>query len=190
MLSDSANLRCNGGGSISTNTVEGHSHTFTISDATGGNGVYFKNFLKAELVGCSWISNVVNGHYHTITISTMPTTGGQAPELVRVSSNTLTVSGGGTLYTDFASSDHTHTTPAHTHALSFGIYEETNTPSIYYYIDNGTGYGSAYGPYTSDQTDLDITSLISGAGWKRIKFTTNQRCRIAAIIECKLDIAA
>ena len=89
-----------------------------------------------------------------------------------------------------ATPDHTHNTPDHTHALSFGIHEEANSPTINVYIDDGAGYGASIGAYNSDQTDIDITSEISGSGWKSIKFTTSQRCRIACIIEIKLDISA
>ena len=85
---------------------------------------------------------------------------------------------------------HTHDTPAHTHSLSFGIHEEDNSPTINVYIDNGAGYGASIGSYAADQTDINITAHISGAGWKAIKFTSTTRTRIAAIIESKLDIEA
>jgi hypothetical protein len=86
--------------------------------------------------------------------------------------------------------DHTHNTPDHTHDLGFGIYEEANSPTINIYIDNGSGYGSSIGAYTTDQTDIDITSHISGSGWKEIRFTSTARCRISCIVEIKLDIRA
>lgn len=193
-----------GGASIGTTTTESHSHTFTIEGTAGvPNAIYYKsNRLMCISRGTTWISNIVNGHFHTINIAA--TSGTPSAAQVFESSNSLRCSGGGTVHTSYAETLHTHTTPNHNHEVSdhthevldhvhgldFGIYEESNSPTIIYYIDNGSGYGSPSSGYTTDQTDLDITSQISGTGWKKIKFTTDQRCRIDAIIECKLDISA
>ncbi len=87
-------------------------------------------------------------------------------------------------------SNHTHSTPAHTHNLTFALYEETNSPTIHFHVDNGSGYGAASANYTSDQTDIDITSQVSGAGWKAVRFDVSARCRIVAILEAKIDITA
>jgi len=89
-------------------------------------------------------------------------------------------------------SDHTHdvTFEAHSHDTVYGIHEESNSPTIHYHINNGGGYGAPSGDFNSDQTDIDITSQISGAGMKGIRFDTDLRCRVAAIIMCKLDITA
>jgi hypothetical protein len=86
--------------------------------------------------------------------------------------------------------NHIHTTPDHTHGITYGIYEETTTPTIHYHIDNGAGYGAASGNYTTDQLDIAITASISGTGFKRIKFDSDVRCRIAAWVMCKIDITA
>lgn len=86
--------------------------------------------------------------------------------------------------------NHTHTVDNHTHSIVFGLYEEDNLPTIHFHVDNGSGYGGASGNYTSDQADVDITSDISGTGWKGLKFDTSARCRISAIIECKVDVTA
>jgi hypothetical protein len=83
----------------------------------------------------------------------------------------------------------TWTQDAHDHALTFGIYEESNSPSITVNTDNGSGYGAALG-YSGDQLNIDLTSRFSGAGWKKLKFTASARCRIAFVLECKLDISA
>jgi len=87
-------------------------------------------------------------------------------------------------------SNHTHSTPNHAHDISYGIHEESNSPTVHFHIDNGSGYGDASDNYTTDQLDIDITEDISGDGWKSLRFDTTARCRIAAIIECKLDITA
>lgn len=89
-----------------------------------------------------------------------------------------------------SSTDHTHTTPDHTHGIVFGIYEEDNSPTVHFKVDNGSGYGNESENYTDDAIDVDITSQISGTGWKSIKFETTARCRISVIVECKVDIDA
>jgi hypothetical protein len=97
--------------------------------------------------------------------------------------------------------DHTHNVsmpnhahdidlPDHTHPLVFGIYEETNAVNVTFKVNNGSGYGDASASYNADQTDIDITSLISGAGWKSIQFTVDALCEIVAIVNAKVDITA
>lgn len=106
----------------------------------------------------------------------------------------VTAAASGTEYanqTSESASGHTHnvTIPNHTHGIAFGIYEESNSPSITVNIDNGPGYGTPLG-FAGDQLNLDLTSRLSGAGWKTLKFTASTRCRIAFVLECKLDISA
>jgi len=86
--------------------------------------------------------------------------------------------------------NHTHTTPNHVHGITYGIYEDSQSPTINVYINNGSGYGASIGSYAADQTDIDISTKINGTGWKKVRFTTTARCRIHSIIECKLDITA
>ena len=85
---------------------------------------------------------------------------------------------------------HYHTIPNHTHSLTFGIYEETQYPTINVFIDNGAGYGGSIGAYTTDRLDINITGYISGTGFKRVKFTSNKRTRISAWVLCKIDLSA
>ena len=87
-------------------------------------------------------------------------------------------------------SPHTHDINSHAHAITYGIHEESNSPTVHFHIDNGAGYGGASANYTTDQLDLDISGALSSAGWKTIRFDTNLRCRVFAIIELKLDIDA
>jgi len=87
---------------------------------------------------------------------------------------------------------HTHivTIVAHTHGIIYGIYEESQSPTINVYVSNdGINYGSSIGAYTTDKLDIPITG-ISGSGWKKIKFTSNVRARISAIILVKIDLSA
>ena len=175
-------LAVSGGGSLTTSSsthdsLPSHSHTITINNATGTTNerLTFNNPVLATYN--SPIGELVSGvyvesHTHTTPDHTHPT------HTHTVDNHTHTTP------------NHAHDTPAHAHSLTFGIYEESNSPSINVYIDNGAGYGASIGTYTTDQQDLDITVNISGTGWKRVKFTSTARCRIAAIIECKLDITA
>ena len=92
---------------------------------------------------------------------------------------------------DVTISAHTHdvTISPHTHGITYGIYEEDNAPiSVTYQVDNGAGYGSAVGPYTTDQLDLDITGSISGTGWKAVKFNVDKRSRILGIVELRTSV--
>jgi len=91
--------------------------------------------------------------------------------------------------------DHTHDVEfeAHTHDITYGIFEEANAPTIHYHIDDGAGFGGASGNYTADAQDIDISGALTiraGTGWKNLRFDTDLRCRIFAIIELKLDITA
>jgi sulfur carrier protein ThiS len=86
--------------------------------------------------------------------------------------------------------NHTHTIDNHVHDLVFGIYEENNTVAVHFHVDNGAGFGVPSSSYSGDQTDIDITSLISAAGWKAVRFDVTARCRIVAVVEVKVDITA
>jgi len=87
--------------------------------------------------------------------------------------------------------DHTH--PNHTHDAVYGIYEEETSPTIHFWVsedESDTMWKGKHGGYTEDQKDLDITSYLTGNGDKRLKFTSDVRCRISAMILLKLDIKA
>ena len=88
---------------------------------------------------------------------------------------------------------HTHTGGAHAHDITYGIYEETNSPVIKFYIseNEGVSYNDVFfGGYNTDKRDLEITSLLTGSGSKLIKFTSTTRARLSVQIEIKLDIKA
>jgi len=66
--------------------------------------------------------------------------------------------------------------------LDFGIYEEELTsPSVDVYVGEDEGSMTKKGTYTEDQTNLDITSLVSAVGtgkWINLQFRPNKRMRI------------
>jgi len=86
--------------------------------------------------------------------------------------------------------NHYHSTPNHTHGITYGIFEDSQTPTIHYHLDNGSGWGAASGNYTTDQLDIAITGSITGAGFKRIAFHSDVRCRIRAWVLVKIDLSA
>jgi len=88
---------------------------------------------------------------------------------------------------------HTHTVSDHTHDAVYGIFEEDTSPTIKFYVseNEGVSYNDTFfGGYTTKKADLEITSLLTGAGSKLIKFESDVRARLSVQIEIKLDIKA
>jgi hypothetical protein len=85
---------------------------------------------------------------------------------------------------------YTLSSSSHTHAISYGIYEETLTnPSVA--VTAGTeGAESAVGTYTTDQQDIDVTPFIPSTAnsWYVVKFTPNKNMRIEANLYVKMFI--
>lgn len=82
-------------------------------------------------------------------------------------------------------------TTSHSHAITYGIYEESYTnPSVQVHVKKDGGTYSLVGTYTSDQSNLDITSLFDGTKdtWYYVKFTPNQRQRIDTSLFVQLFI--
>lgn len=153
-----------GGGSTSGVTSQGHGHIINIVLGGGGENVTFHTgSLRTQTGGEVGMGGATADHTHSTPDHTHP--------------------------------NHTHSTPNHTHpnhshTAVYGIYEEDTSPTINVYVSNdGINYGDSIGAYTTDQLDIVITG-ISGAGWKRIKFTSTVRARISAIIMCKIDLSA
>jgi len=94
--------------------------------------------------------------------------------------------------------NHTHSTPAHTHpnhthTAVYGIFEEETSPKIKFYVseNEGISYNDVFfGNYNTNKKDLEITSLLTGAGSKLIKFESDLRARLSVQIEIKIDIKA
>jgi hypothetical protein len=177
-------------------TTDGHNHTFIayFTTVTTGKTEVKYDFATGLLVGGGKIfTSSGDGHVHVLDCSS-PAHGTTLPVVYDGSSSLRLYDPGGswttkTVLTEESPSKHYHTV-SHAHDISFGIFEENNSPTINLQVDNGAGFGGTIGPYTTDQLNLDLTSLISGAGWKRIRFAASARCRIAFVLECKLDISA
>jgi len=127
-----------GGGQTSSSENRDHTHPITIINSASGVEVrYYGNALVCTGGGSiPAIGNPTQNHTHTVSDHTHT-----------VSNHTHTVS----------IPNHTHTVADHTHSLTFGIYEDSQSPTIHYHIDNGAGYGAASGNFTTDQLDIDIT---------------------------------
>lgn len=190
---------CSGGGTLTLSTTDGHNHTVTLANGIVGEEVWIQGagngirFMCAS--GGSVTTNTTNQHAHTIDLDAGTTATGlfynQAGGLVTsVNGNTISSATQNWHSHTTTIGDHTHTVSNHTHGITFGIYEETTAPTINVYRDNGSGYGSSLGSYTADQINLNITAQFTGTGWKKLKFTSTARCRIAYVLECKLDITA
>ncbi len=147
------------GGHYHSVTLAAHSHT--VADHT--HGVTIANHQHNVTLADHTHGVTVAAHTHSVTVADH--------------THSVTVAA------------HTHTVPAHVHGLDFGIYEEVNVPTVYYQVDDGSGYGAVSANYTSDQVDLDITSLVTTAGWKAIQFTPDVRCFISAIVITELNLS-
>jgi len=87
--------------------------------------------------------------------------------------------------------NHTHTTPNHIHDITYGIHEESNSPTIKFYVseDNGVSFSDVFGPYKKSQTGgIEITTFLEGIGNKLLKFESDLRTRLSVQIIVKLDI--
>ena len=157
-----------GSGSTSNNAAASHTHQVsgnTSSDDGTGYHHHSNNFTSGSGAGY--------GHSHT---------GPSHSHTTPPHSHGIT-----TLYHDHTIGPHSH---SHTHGITYGIYEDSQTPTINYRISDGGAPGSWSTGVTVDQTEINVTSSITSAGWKYVEFKTDLRCRIRSIIVCKLDITA
>ncbi|MBA7668438.1 hypothetical protein ES703_76548 [subsurface metagenome] len=154
--------------------------TPSISSANLGSHTHGLGYgWNISSAGPNTYSESLGSHKHT-----MPTHGHS------LSNHTHSLGSGANHTHDLDIPNHTHTVANHTHSIVYGIHEESNSPTVHFHIDNGEGFGSPSDNYGADRLDINITSLISGSGWKAVRFDTNLRCRIFAIVTCKLDIDA
>jgi hypothetical protein len=189
--------------SITLDSADSDWHTHQIV-ATRTNNTTNKipiNFFETSKTirctsdGAVFTTGTTNGHQHGFSFN--PTYAGNQHALYWANGRFYSVGlSSGSVVAQVSGpspSKHYHgvTTPNHPHAIAFGIHEESNSPSITVSTDDGdgAGYGTPVG-YAGDQVNVDLTGDFSGAGWKGIKFSASARCRIAFVLECKLDITA
>ena len=83
--------------------------------------------------------------------------------------------------------DHTHsvTIPSHSHGITYGIYENTTLPTNIGVVINGTNRTSALGGgtgFTTDQSNLNITSYLNTGQWNTIQLTSTTLGRLDATV--------
>jgi hypothetical protein len=178
-------------------TSDGHNHKirayYTDSYVNKSYVNYYADSNTLRCSGAKVTTTEVNGHTHVFSLDGAYS--GTNAQVYLYGGNLVSSAASGTNYVNQTSespSAHTHTVtiPNHTHNITFGIYEETNDPTINVYCDDGSGYGSSVGQYGYDVQDLNLTSYFTSTGWKKIKFTSDELCRIAYVLEVKLDISA
>jgi len=152
-----------------TNHSLGGSTTVTVTLLCGGStGAIYKEVADgvSKNVQAALHQHNISGHTHTIPNHTHP-----------AHSHTV--------------ADHTHTTPDHIHDITYGIHEESNSPTIKFYVseDNGASFSDVFGPYKESQTNgIEITTFLEGIGNKLLKFESDLRTRLSVQIIVKLDV--
>lgn len=107
--------------------------------------------------------------------------------------------------------DHKHELdPSHAHDLEFGIHEDTTPASVRMRVHNGTSWssyitlasapsgnaaydlisGASVPKHNNNASEMDLTSYLSGTGWKHIEFSSSRLGLIAWNVILKLDITA
>lgn len=161
-----------GGQTVTSNSVAGnHHHAIAINTGSYGSTVtFYGGALYCSSGGTADTGSPSSSHSHSVTIS----------------NHTHTVS------------DHVHSTPNHTHTVSdhshditFGIYEEDNSPSVTLYVsrDGGATYPTRVGTYSTDQIGIEITSYVDTPGSKMLKFESTDLGRLSVQIEIKVDMS-
>ena len=157
------------GGAQTSGDDSGGTHTYfgnNQSPISHEGGYLITNFSYASLPAHT---HSIANHTHTVADHT---------HSVAAHTHTVTVAA------------HTHTGGAHTHGITYGIYEDSTSPTVILFVskDNGLSYSLPAGSYSADHENLDITNLITTAGSKIIKFTSNARTRLSVQVTIKLDI--
>ncbi|HOJ85283.1 MAG TPA: hypothetical protein PKY23_11340, partial [Bacillota bacterium] len=83
-------------------------------------------------------------------------------------------------------SNHKHTVSNHTHPISYGIYTSTTATGVRVYVDGV----ERFGPFTTDQTDLDLTTWITTTGWHTIELSSTRLGRIGATYFVQVFLAS
>ena len=184
-----------GDGGLMTGSAGGHSHDVTGSAATDGSHNHYVQGSTSSDSGHSHSVNINSdmdgSHDHSVTGST-DTDGAHTHSQQYTAVNTTTGSGGG-------STETSSNQDAHSHDITYGIYESTTPAGVNLYIDNGAGYGSAIplasAPVSTTERyelaeELDITAHIAGTGWKRLKLTSTRLGSVEIQLISKVDITA
>lgn len=97
-----------------------------------------------------------------------------------------------TLYSHnhFITHEHNITIPAHTHDITYGIYESTSAAGCKVYVDGTLRLDNGGAGYSADQANLDLTQWVSTAGWHTIEISSTQLGRINAAYFVQVYVGA
>ena len=197
----------------SVGNAGGHYHEVSLTTASDSHG--HTGTLGSAGGHTHEITMDSHNHYHTTTgtTSTVLKHSGHVSRINTAVHNHTIAKGGahshGVVYYDTEVKSATEATAitvpttgvseAHTHNLIYNIALDTTPENVMVYCDDGSGYDTgqnlASAP-TNDKleyvlaTERDLTAKFTGAGWKRIKFTSSRRGRITWQLIAKLDITA
>ena len=171
-----------------TGSAGGHTHSYSKAINAGGHS---GDGEHSHTIGSNWQGNIAessgSGHKHSLLTESSNT--GESGEHSH-SLPELVTDVSGTLDTSSADFNHTHDLDvSHGHDLSFGIFEGTMPSDVKLFIDNGNGYATTGIDLGSNEilaSDFDITSHLSGYGWKKIKFTSSTLGRLTVQLIAEL----
>ena len=125
-------------------------------------------------------ANVDHQHAFNSSVFTSSTTGAGPDGHVHGYSDY----GAGITSTNSTSTSHSHSVGAHTHSMTYGIFETAASGTLSLFVaDNGTSYGSAITSGASSISGIDIRSqLTKSAGDKRLKITGTGLMRVQVLL--------
>jgi len=154
-----------GGSSTPTSSSGGGSHSHNVTDAGAETG------------------NQTASHTHTE--SGGGTTGNQSASHTHLYTHAILAASQSIDHThDVTIASHTHSTPAHAHDLSFGIFEQASSADFSVdAADDGTTYVEVQSSTTPPINDLDITSVITRTeGVKRVRIQSDGLARVTVFL--------
>ena len=186
------------GGAQTSSSTSGYGIVRVLSLTAHDSGYLVKTYENTNSCLYSHTHTIVN-HTHTVTIGnhyhstpnhTHPNHTHSTPAHTHPA-HTHTVTTSNHTHTVTVAA-HTHTGGAHTHGITYGIFEDSTSPTVQFYVsrDNGLTYSLPTGSYTEDHENIDITSMIDTAGSKMLKFESDARTRLSVQVTIKLDILA
>lgn len=162
-LRSSTTAAASGGGSTATAVSNTHTHSITAdgghthSTTIGSGGAHTHAIVNSTGFPAGTSTPWPDSHYHNVNFAT----GSESHTHSATTSSSTTHD-----HTIGASGGHTHdvTIPAHTHSLTYGLYEDTSYPqTISIEVDGSAVAGGpwATGGAVSVEEEIDITSLLT-----------------------------
>lgn len=158
------------------NLTNGNTYRFNTGESSGTTSGWFRcDDAYGSTTRVGGVADIVyththGSHYHSIPSLTVHGTTTQS---------STTSSAGST-----TSSTTTTAGSAHHHGIAYGIVEQTLTdPSVDLYVGEDGGSMTLVGTYTTDQTNVDVTDIVTDVGrdkWINIQFRPNKNMRIEA----------